>query len=641
MPPRTGAPAPMFSMGLPTPQPIVTRPFLGLNWMESELNLKPGSLLDAQNVVVRPKGLYRIPGYDKFLDGASWSPSDIPCMLMSGWGNNGVQYPFLFTQNFIFLASWSNGYTKIPWTYSTGTVSTSGVAVTGTGTLWKTLGINIGDIMTINSVSYVIATVNSDTSITLVTSAGTQTGQNYSIARLLGALNSSIVDAVQVNDITLGQFIVGTTPGNQLFSIIPQTQVVANLTASAAKQPSTGGLQAQCVGYCLGRVFAGNLTDGSLGSARTRIRWSKTTDITDFSDATAYIDLMSQFSAFSGAIQRLVPLGTMLIAYLDDAVFVGTPSNTTNLPLSWQQLPGGNVGLVGPRAIASVVLPRDESNIWGVNTSGHFFCGFDNIYFLSSSNLTLAPIGSKIVRESIQRCHYPNRIQANVDWIRRRVRFGFPRDSATIENIFEYDWETKEWSYEARHTWMIADLPLSNAWNPVAMTTVPGVIMDTVTGFDMSLTFGVANSFTRSHYVENNGTLWSNSVNENDLNPDGTSQPISIETPDYDEGAPGMVKFWRMLRLKITWDPETVPNVDIVFAISISMNRGTTWRSLGNMTIKQGNDEGYINFRATGPHVRFLITSSSSVTPYYITEMSRLASVRGVQMDTRQQNAVH
>jgi hypothetical protein len=641
MPPRQGAPAPMFSMGLPTPQPILTRPFLGIDWLDSELNLKPGALLDAQNVSVRPKGLYRIPGYDAFVNGAAWSPADVPCLLMAAWGSNGVQYPFLFTSNFIFLANWVTGYARVPWTYAVGTVTTSGVNVTGSGTLWKTLGINPGDVMTINSVNYTIAAVVSDTSITLTTSAGTQGPIAYSISRLLNAGNNFLIDACQVNDITLGQYLVGCSPGAQLFAVTPQTQAVANLVNTAAKQPTSGGFTSQCVAYMLGRVFAGNLQDGSNGQARTRIRWSKATDTTDFSDPTAYIDLMSQSAAFSGGLQRMVPLGTMLICYLDDAIFVGTPSNTPNLPLSFQQIPSGNVGLVGSRAVASLTLPRDEQNIWGVNTTGHFFVGFDNIYFLSASNLSLSPIGSKIVRESILRCQYPARIQASIDWNRKRVRFGFPRSNPYIENIFEYDWETKEWSYEPRTTWMIADLPISSAWNPVQMQDVLGNNMLTVNGYNMNLAFGIASSFIRSHYVEHNGALWYSSQNENAANPDGSANILNVQTPDYDEGAPGMVKFWRLLRLKITWEPETPPSANIYLTIEMSLNRGRNWRTLGIMLITQGNDEGYLNFRATGPHIRFRITSSTVVTPYYITEMSRLCSIRGVQQDLRQQNAIY
>ena len=631
----------MFSMGLPTPQPIVTRPFLGIDWLDSETNLKPGAMLDLQNVVVRPKGLYRIPGYEAFVNGSAWSPSDVPCLLIAGWGNNGIQYPFLFTTNFIFYPNWVSGYTRVPWTYAVGTASTNGTAVTGIGTLWKTLGINPGDSFTINSVTYLIASVDNDTSITLTSSAGVLGAQAYSISRLLNVGNNALADACQVNDITLGQYLVGCSPGNQLLALTPNTQAVANLTPTAAKQPASGGFSAQCVAYVLGRIFAGNLNDGTNGNARTRIRWSKATDTQDFSDPTAYIDLMSQSSAFSGGLQRMVPLGTMLVCYLDDAIFVGTPSNTPNLPLSFQQIPSGNVGLVGPRAIAALTLPRDEGNIWGVNTTGHFFVGFDNIYFLSASNLSLSPIGSRIVRESLLRCQYPQRIQCSIDWNRRRIRFGFPRANPYIENIFEYAWETKEWSYEPRTTWMIADLPISSSWNPVQMQDVLGNNMLTTNGHNMNLGWGTSGSFVRSHYVEHNGALWVSSSSELAANPDASANVLNVQTPDYDEGAPGMVKFWRMLRLKITWEPETPPSADIYFNISISLNRGRTWRLLGVMSITQGNDEGYINFRATGPHIRFLITSTTVVTPYTITEMSRLCSLRGVQQDIRQQNGVY
>jgi hypothetical protein len=458
---------------------------------------------------------------------------------------------------------------------------------------------------------------------------------------MLGAGNLGIVDACQVSDITLGQYLIATNINNQILRIDPKTQALSNLIPTAAKQPSTGGFTAQCVAYVVGRVFAANLNDGSLGLARTRIRWSKTTDTTDFSDPTAYIDLMSQSAAFSGAIQRMIPLGTTLVCYLDDAIFIGTPSNTPNLPLAFQQLPGGNIGIAGPRAVASVMLPRDESNVWGINTTGHFFVGFDNVYFLSSSNLSLAPIGTRMVRESIYRCQYPSKIQTSIDWARKRVRFGFPRSTPQIENIFEYCWESKEWSYEVRNTWMMGDISIANTWSDVNMQDVLGNNMATVSADTMVLGWVATGNFVHTHYVEHNGALWSSAWNENALNPDSSAIPISIQTPDYDEGAPGMVKFWRMLRVKLTWEPETVPAVPISFLIEISLNRGRTWRPAGTMNILVGNDEGYVNFRATGPHIRFRITSSSSVTPYTIVELTRMCSIRGTQDSLRQQNAVH
>lgn len=630
-------PTPIFSMGLPTPQPIVTRPLLGLDYVSSELNAPDGALLDAKNLIVRPKGLYRIPGYAAWLDGVAWSPADIPCLIVSAWGANGIQYPFLITQNRVFLCSWSSGYSEVEWIYDDGTIGASGTAVTGSGTLWETLGITAGDVMTIAGNDYVIEAVNTDTSITLATSAGAIGGGTaYSITRLINAGNAYQVDTCLANDLTLGYFLVIATPNRQVAKLYPQTQVMVNLTETAAKQPATGGFTAQAVCFALGRIFAGNLVDGTNGNQRVMIRWSKATDITDFSDTTAYLYLTGQASNFSGGIQKMLTLGTLMVVYLDDAVFIGSPSNVANLPMAFQQLPTGGVGLVGARAVASVVLPTERGAI-----SGHFFVGFDNVYFLSSSDLSITPIGSKIVRESIQKCRYLSRVQTAVDWQRKRVRFGFPRATAEIENIFDFDWETREWSYEERTTWLVGDLMLSTAWAPSPMYTVAGDAMVTVSGDAMCISWAAATGLEHAHCIEQNGVIWQSALEDNAVDPDGSPIPVVIETMDYDEGAPGLVKFWRMLRVKVSWDDGAAPAVPIVFATEVSLDRGRTFRPIGALTIAVGNDEGYVNFRATGPHVRFRLTSSSAVTPYYIVEITRLASIRGVQQSRRQQNDAH
>jgi hypothetical protein len=99
-----------------------------------------------------------------------------------------------------------------------------------------------------------------------------------------------------------------------------------------------------------------------------------------------------------------------------------------------------------------------------------------------------------------------------------------------------------------------------------------------------------------------------------------------------------MVKFWRLLRLK--FDEDTAPAINVVFAVSISLDMGKTWRAIGNLTVRAGETEGWINFRATGPHIRFRIASTTAVTPYYIVELSRLVSMRGVEVSARQQHAL-
>jgi len=369
------------------------------------------------------------------------------------------------------------------------------------------------------------------------------------------------------------------------------------------------------------------------------MRWSKATDLTDFSDPTAYLNLLSQGSAFAGAIRRMVPMGANLLTYLDDALFVGTPSNTPNLPLAFQQIPSGGIGVAGPRAVASVILPREETNLWGLNIAGHFFVGQDNVYFLSASTLTLQPIGSKIVKNSILKCQNPQRIQAAVDWNTRRVRFGFPRSNTYIENIYDFDWETKEWSYEARQTWMLGDPFLSYSLAAQDIYTVAGNPMSLIGSQTLMLVnWTLQPLVARAIYVENNGVLWTYSGAELGTNPDGSANSINIQTQDFDEGVPGMVKQWRMLRVKIAWD--TAPAMNVVFAISVSLDLGQTFRSIGNLTILAGETEGWINFRARGPHVRFMITSGTPVTPYYVVEMTRLVSQIGVQVSARQQHAL-
>jgi len=638
---KPGSPTPFFSMGLPTPQPMTTRPLLGIDWMSSPLALKPGALLDAQGVVVRPRGLYRNAAYEATAGGLAWSPADNPVLLAGAWGSTGIQYPYLFTENYQFLIS--GGYSQKTWTYTTGTVTTTGnTTVTGTGTFWKTYGIQVGDTITIAGVTYTIAVVTSDTVLTTTVNVPAAAGVGYTITRLAHSQSPYMTDACQATDITKGAMLVVANFGNQLMELTPSTGACANLTAATVKQPSTGGIQAECIAYFVGRLWAGHLIDGTNGELRQFIRWSKATDLEDWSDPTAYINLLAQGSAFSGAVRRLVPMGTVLLAYLDDAIIIGSPSNTPNLPLAWQQIPSGGVGVAGPRAIANMVLPREETNLWGINIAGHFFVGPDNIYFLSASNMTIQPVGNRVVRESILKCQVPSRIQAAVDWPTRRVRFGFPRASNYIENIFDFDWETKEWSYEARRTWLLGDPFLSYYLSVTPMGTVAGgytmCLVDATTVMTASATGAAATA--RGHYIESSGVLWQNIGNQVATNPDGSPMSVNIDTQDFDEGAPGIVKFWRMMRMKIAWDPLYPPAMNIVFSVSISMDMGQTWRSIGNLTIRQGETEGWINFRATGPHIRFRLASSTPVTPYSIVEMARVVTSRGVQVSTRQQHAL-
>jgi hypothetical protein len=72
---------------------------------------------------------------------------------------------------------------------ASGTVSTSGTAVTGSGTSFDASWVN--NFITINSVGYKIATVTSPTAMTLATSAGSQTSVSFSMPSAISAPSST------------------------------------------------------------------------------------------------------------------------------------------------------------------------------------------------------------------------------------------------------------------------------------------------------------------------------------------------------------------------------------------------------------------------------------------------------------------
>ena len=89
-----------------------------------------------------------------------------------------------------------------------------------------------------------------------------------------------------------------------------------------------------------------------------------------------------------GGIKRLVPLGKTLMCYMENALFVGLPSNDVNLPVAFQRYETGGRGLAGPRAICS----------WG---DKHFLAMQDNLYSFSLQE-GLKPIGDRIARKAMQ-----------------------------------------------------------------------------------------------------------------------------------------------------------------------------------------------------------------------------------------------
>ncbi len=104
-------------------------------------------------------------------------------------------------------------------------ISTSVVNTSGTGVTWQSgpnfAGLSAGRAVWINGISYTIATWNSNTSITLTSSAGTQTGVTFSLETALFANNG--VTSITGVTFVMGQggswqIVSNVSPGTLLFN---------------------------------------------------------------------------------------------------------------------------------------------------------------------------------------------------------------------------------------------------------------------------------------------------------------------------------------------------------------------------------------------------------------------------------------
>lgn len=116
-----------------------------------------------------------------------------PVLLINAFTTRGLGEFLIFGTPFDLYAYSASGGGTVKYitpTYTTGTASASGTAVTGTSTLWSGI-VKAGDEISFGSATqnlqtatwFVVSTVNSNTSITLASSAGTVTNGVYTIRR--------------------------------------------------------------------------------------------------------------------------------------------------------------------------------------------------------------------------------------------------------------------------------------------------------------------------------------------------------------------------------------------------------------------------------------------------------------------------
>ena len=658
----------MFIAATPVNQPLqdLTK---GMYRNFHSTRMPAGSLWTAKNYIVNQRGPYRRPGDEAVYTSAGYG---FPIKgMVNFWKTDGSQVSLVFDKHVLYTISGSALVilsSTVGDTYSTGTITSVGTTVTGDGTNWGgATDITAGDVILIGTTLAVIIAVDSTTQLILDRSVTATAGTAYIIHRAWQTGEPYSVDSVITTD-------ENDTPG-VLFTDYNRAPRFYDGTTF---DDFDSGLTyiAGCCEVFNERVYIGNTIESAL-KYRQRIRWSTTDDHTDFG-TSAWMDL--PYSA--GALLRLVKFSSMLVAYFEDAIWIGRLTSMDNPPVLFERVETGGVGLVGMRAVQPWI-------------GGHFCILRDNIYILSQNGLK--PIGTQVVKETINSTDNLHSCTVAVDPVNERAIFAFPGTGSTLVKLWSYHYRADSWSYDeienvstiaylgftSQVTWdNIASTPyktgsvhgssgqsvltgLGVSWtatNGVAagdrvfLTNENKVIATVLNATSLNLTSNLTYTHsTAAYYVVQAAEDWDTKMADypswdainaetlgnrlyigtetgaiNRLSEDGTSDingliEAVLETGDFDYGKPNQVKTATALSVKI----DTFLTAPLSFTLEGSKNRGNTWKSLGTISIPVGYDEGRVTFKLTSTTHRFRLTSNSLVGPYTIMELVMRIAPRG------------
>lgn len=587
--------------------------------------LPQGALTYIGNYMASMGGLVRRPG----LVAASSGVCNYPPMqdIITIWGTGGTLKVLVVDQKFIYrlgATSMTGAYDAFATSCGVGGAASSTLTFTGGALSVTAKDIKVGDEVYwasgVNTVRREIKTLASN----LVTVKGGALGFNlagktFNIRRAFAASNPNLVDYGMIP----GGLILFSDGSRKL------RQYNANTDAYAVFSAGTScNFVPTCVTTHKDRVYCGGIgTPGPYNPStinKQRLLWSQVLDKTNFGVAQSqYLDL----PYLPGAVKRILTLGQLLVAYFDDAIYIGQPTNYSGntLPYSFLRLDTGGIGLAGMKAVCA----------W---LDGHFFIGDDDIYYLGA-NLQLERIGTPIARDYV-------RFQANrwgayavPDPINTRILFGIPDTTGTFSKILSFDYIAKAWSIDEVTTLSFLSrkaLVLSTTWDSV-LTVAPytwDTGMGTYVSWDqISQGTGYAPPVYAGYTSK---VLYYDQNAQQDL----ASFPIAttLITGNRNEGSAsqipnsrftlaGKLKTWLEFRIKL----DRICSVDIVFTVEASKDGGSTWTSVSSrgLTVAAGYDEGQTQFRLTSDVAMFRAKSNTVVEQYAVESFTVSYSERG------------
>jgi hypothetical protein len=558
-----------------------------------------GAFLDAKNYIFSERGARRRPGMYEYAGG---NTVDYPPVrhVLPYWKTDGTVETLVVDEKFLYVAT-NSSLTGKYWTYSTGTIGVSGTTVTGSGTTWTGQSLQEGDVMVLDAdgsgdgpEEVIVDSIDSNTQITLKsTPTGTYAaGTDYEIRRAFSA--DGIVDWAYVVTNTV-VFADGSRP---LYGYDGSS--FGAYDASLTFIPSV-------VEFHRDRLYAAN-TEESSTQYPQRIRWSLITDKTDFigTPDVQYVDRPYG----SEPIRRLLGLGANLIVYYKDRIEIGIPTNSPSdsLPLGYDTIETGRIGLVGPRAVTRWI-------------DAHYFVGQDDIYRLSIDG-SLDRIGAPVVRSTIHESSYLENVYVTPDPQNESILFGFPGNGESMTKLWRFNVRTGSW---APDTVTCSCISLASAAEETTWSGMAGTWEAAGGSWGAQ---GVPPLGMRVYVGSGGDHVWYYTTDV-DRDPDLAAIEGLLETGDIDLEHPDEYKTY--MRWSIRTDE--VVDSDVLFRVSVSTDGGSTWSSLGTMTIGEGEREAVLDFLVTDSAARFRFFSSTAVTPYVISELVLKVVLRGMEYE--------
>jgi len=403
------------------------------------------------------------------------------------------------------------------------------------------------------------------------------------------------------------------------------------------------------------------------GVYKQRIRWSDAVNFDRVAPAS-YTDLPYS----EGQLLRLVPLGSLLVAYYKDAIYTGRRTNMAGQPYYFERMESGNQGLVSARAVVR-------------HTDTHYIVGDDNIYILSGS-AGYQKIGTPILEEAVfftkqldllaevQVEHDP-KTKSIVFLFPDKLEVGLPNYPSIATRLWRFYYDTQAWAYDevpfadadkTIYQYIFSGITPSNTyvfgrswqdwedlgddaqWTSEVHEDHPDYPDPPDETFEEWLTWTALSDSTTLGTTLKIGVYSAPLGKEilieefSDAEQDtvgGTDYPIwaLLESGDTDTAMPDYTKTVTRLSLKAMhiYSERTSPLVEVggVFTLNLSDAMGYRWKRPLTLRFKGNYNEGYANFRCTGSTFRFKLINSQVIAPYRLSEYVMRMVGRGLQVE--------